>query len=258
MARTATSGQPNLVRGAGSFCAFRACSFIGTNSCCNTMRSSRPICPEPLESSSLKHFSTSPFPLNHFLSYPPKTRWLTCYRRTSGGKMATQTQIQANRRSDRVSYSSGLAFEAKRGAGFAANTNANSFQRLPRHGVDTVPSVFIHLGELPRRRALRRQQSDVDCSVTDSPETENPEIGFVSHTPPTPAGPAPAITHSPQPPNPEIGFVPHATHRPSAPSTSALPIGAVRFERPLVESQTACLPRTYGWGMDSTTSAEYR
>ena len=172
--------------------------------------------------------------------------------------MATQTQIQANRRSDRVSYSSGLAFEAKRGAGFAANTNANSFQRLPRHGVDTVPSVFIHLGELPRRRALRRQQSDVDCSVTDSPETENPEIGFVSHTTPNPAGPAPAITHSPQPPNPEIGFVPHATHRPSAPSTSALPIGAVRFERPLVESQTACLPRTYGWGMDSTTSAEYR
>ena len=35
--------------------------------------------------------------------------------------MATQTQIQANRRSDRVSYSSGLAFE---------------------HGVDTVPSFL--------------------------------------------------------------------------------------------------------------------
>jgi hypothetical protein len=180
--------------------------------------------------------------------------------------MATQTQIQANRRSDRVSYSSGLAFEAKRGAGFAANTNTNSFKRLPRH----VPSFFNHLGELARRRARRRQQSGVDSSVTDSPGTENPEIGFVSHTTPNPSGPAsavdrhaaqhaslhdpataPATTHSPQPPNPEIGFVSHTTYRPSAPLPSAAPHVYRVVSRPR-------LPRTHGWGMDSPTSKGYR
>src|ERR1035441_4510512 len=181
---------------------------------------------------------------------------------------------------DRVNHSSGLAFEAKRRAGFAANTN--SFQRLHRHIVDTVPSFFNHLGELERRRALgRRPQSDPESSVTDSPETENPEIGFVSHTTPNPSGPAsavdqhaaqhasrhdpataPAMTHSPQMPRPGFGFVSHTTQRPSAPSPSAPPLGALRFQRPLTEShsdrQTVCLPRTLGWGIDSTTSGECR
>src|ERR1035437_1652360 len=32
-------------------------------------------------SPSLKHFFLSPFPFNHFPSYPPKTPWLACYRR---------------------------------------------------------------------------------------------------------------------------------------------------------------------------------
>ena len=69
-------------------------------------------------------------------------------------------------------------------------------------------------------------------------------IGFVSHTTHDPAT-ASAITHSAQMPSPGIGFVPHITHSPSAP-----PIGALRFERPLMEShsdrQAARLPRTAG------------
>ena len=53
-------------------------------------------------------------------------------------------------------------------------------------------------------------------SVTDSPETENQEIGFVSHTTPNPDRPAPAITHSSQMPSPGFGFVSHTTHLPSS------------------------------------------
>src|ERR1019366_2589220 len=91
--------------------------------------------PSLIDDPSLKHFSISPFPLNHFPSYPPKTRWPTCYRRTSGRPMATQIQTQANRRRAQLSTSS-----------------------------RTEPGKAI------------------SPSVTDSPETENPEIGFVSHT----------------------------------------------------------------------------
>lgn len=74
---------------------------------------------------------------------------------------------------DLVNHSTNAPFEAKKGAefgaGFAANTNA--FHRLHRHTVDTERSFFIHLAELERRQAQRR--------LTDSPQTENPEIGFV-------------------------------------------------------------------------------
>src|ERR1019366_1628373 len=59
--------------------------------------------PSLIDDPSLKHFSISPFPLNHFPSYPPKTRWPTCYRRTSGRPMATQIQTQANRRRAQLS-----------------------------------------------------------------------------------------------------------------------------------------------------------
>jgi hypothetical protein len=130
---------------------------------------------------------------------------------------------------DLVNHGATVAYEAKRGAdfgaGFAANTD--SFQRLHRHIIDTERSFFSHLGELERRQALRRQhQPDVDSSVTDSPETENPGIGFVAQPTPIPAGPAsavaqhnpataPAVTRSPQKPNPGFGFVPHTT--PSGP-----------------------------------------
>jgi hypothetical protein len=132
-----------------------------------------------------------------------------------------------------VSHTSGVAYETKTGAefgaGFAANTN--SFHRLHRHILETERSFFTHLAELERRQALRRQhQPGVDSSVTDSPETENPEIGFVPQSTPNPAGPAsptaqhaaqhvsatgPAVTRSPQTPNPGFGFVPHTT--PSGP-----------------------------------------
>ena len=126
---------------------------------------------------------------------------------------------------DLVNHTSGVAYEAKMGAdfgaGFAANTN--SFQRLHRHIVETERSFFTHLGELERRQALRRQhQPDVDSSVTDSPETENPEIGFVSQPAPKPAGPttAPAVLS----PNakPQIGFGPHTT--PSVPPHNRAPL----------------------------------
>ena len=119
------------------------------------------------------------------------------------------------------------------GAGFAANTN--SFHRLHRHIVETERPCFTHLAELERRQALRRQhQPDVDTSVTDSPETENPGIGFVSQPNPDPAGPAsavsqhaarhdpataPAVTRSTgvcQTPRPGYGFVPHTS--PSGPA----------------------------------------
>jgi hypothetical protein len=128
-----------------------------------------------------------------------------------------------------LSHTSNVAFAAKLGAefggGFADNTN--SFHRLHRHIIDTERSFSTHLAELERRQAFRRQhQPDVDPSVTDSPETENPEIGFVSQPAPNPAAPAsptarhdpatpPAVTRSPQTPSPgygfSIGFVPHTT-----------------------------------------------
>src|ERR1035441_9050059 len=159
----------------------------------------------------------------------------------------------------------------------ATQTQPQANRRRPRRIVDTVPSFFNHLlGELERRRALlRQQQSDEASSVTDSPETENPENGFVSQTTPNPTNPAsavdqhaaqlasrhdpaaaPAVTHSPQMPSPGFGFVSHTTHRPPAPSPSAPPLGALRFERPLMELHRDS--RTHGWGIDSTVSAEYR
>jgi hypothetical protein len=111
---------------------------------------------------------------------------------------------------DLVNHTSGIAFEARKGAdygsGFAANTNA--FQRLHRHIMETQRSYFTHLAELERRQALRRQHPPVvDSPVTDSPQTENPGIGFVSQTTPIPAAQhppvaAPAETRSPQTPLP--------------------------------------------------------
>jgi hypothetical protein len=90
---------------------------------------------------------------------------------------------------DLVNHGAPVAYESKWGAdfgaGFAANTD--SFQRLHPHIVETERRCFTHLAELERRQALRRQyQPDVDSSVTDSPETENPGIGFVSQ--PIPPG----------------------------------------------------------------------
>ena len=42
-------------------------------------------------------------------------------------------------------------------------------------------------GELERRQSLRQPlAAGAGSPVTDSPETENPEIGFVLHTPPPP------------------------------------------------------------------------
>jgi hypothetical protein len=142
---------------------------------------------------------------------------------------------------DLVNHGAAVAYEDKRGADFGAGfaNNTESFHRLHRHIIDTERSFFTHLGELERRQALRRQhQPDVDSSVTDSPETENPGIGFVSQPAPTPAGPdpaviqnaaqpaarpdlatTPAVTRSPQTvpqtPGPSFGFVPHTS--PSGP-----------------------------------------
>jgi hypothetical protein len=109
---------------------------------------------------------------------------------------------------DLVNHSAGVAYESKRGAdfgaGFAANTE--SFQRLHRHIIETERSFFSHLAELERRQALRWQyQADVDSSVTDSPETENPEIGFVAQPTTNPAGPASPAARR----RPTFGFVPH-------------------------------------------------
>jgi hypothetical protein len=151
---------------------------------------------------------------------------------------------------DLVNHGAAVAYESKRGADFGAGfaNNTESFNRLHRHIIDTERSFFTHLGELERRQALRRQhQPDVYSSVTDSPEAENPGIGFVSqptqnpdparpdsavsqpvaqpatqHDPTTP----PAVTRSPQTPGPSFGFVPHTTPAASAQSPSALPIGA--------------------------------
>ena len=170
--------------------------------------------------------------------------------------MATQIQTQANRRSAQLSTGSrtqpGKAISRINAlkTGIDARNEAASGEDpadlAHRHIVDTMPSFFNHLGELERRRALRRQhQSGVDSSVTDSPETENPEIGFVPHTTPNPAGPAsavdqhtaqhdpttaPAITRSPQTPSSGFGFVPHTTvpphHRPRLlPSVPSAPNG---------------------------------
>ena len=100
---------------------------------------------------------------------------------------------------DLVNHGAAVAYEAKRGADFGAGfaNNTESFHRLHRHIIDTERSFFTHLGELERRQALRRQhQPDVDTSVTDSPETENPEIGFVPQSASNPAGPDPAVTQS--------------------------------------------------------------
>ena len=131
---------------------------------------------------------------------------------------------------DLVNHGANVAYETKRGAdfgaGFAANTD--SFHRLHRHIIETERSFFTHLAELERRQALRRQhQADVDSSVTDSPETENPEIGFVSQPTGTDqtdmsfrrtlpetrcqSGLSPVC----QTPSPGFGFVPHTT--PSSP-----------------------------------------
>ena len=115
---------------------------------------------------------------------------------------------------DLVNHGAAIAFESKRGAdcgaGFAANTD--SFQRLHRHIIETQRSFFTHLAELERRQALRRQyQADADSPVTDSPEPENPGIGFVPQPPPQPAGPAEPATPAPQSSNPTFGFVPHTT-----------------------------------------------
>ncbi len=108
---------------------------------------------------------------------------------------------------DLVNHSASVAYETKKGAdfgaGFAANTE--SFQRLHRHIIETERSFFTHLAELERRQALRRQyQAGVDSSVTNSPETENPEIGFVPQ-PTHPAGPASPAARR----HPAFGFVPH-------------------------------------------------
>src|ERR1019366_2027485 len=141
---------------------------------------------------------------------------------------------------DLVNHGVAVAFEAKRGAEFGAGfaNNTESFNRLHRHTIDSERSFFAHLGELERRQALRRQhQPEVDSSVTDSPETENPEIGRVSQPSPSPAviqsadqpaaqntaqpaarpdpATAPAVTRSPQTvpqtPGPSFGFVPHTS-----------------------------------------------
>jgi hypothetical protein len=125
---------------------------------------------------------------------------------------------------DLVNHGAAVAYETKRGAdfgaGFAANTN--SFHRLHRHIVETERSFFTHLAELERRQGLRRQhQAEVDSSVTDSPQTENPEIGFVPQPPVMPAT-APAATRSPQTPNPVYGFVPYTT--PSVPPHNRPPL----------------------------------
>ena len=65
------------------------------------------------------------------------------------------------------------------GAGFTQNIEANN--RLHRHMVDTERAYFRYLEELEHRQAdRRRHQEAVDAAATPSPETENPEIGFVS------------------------------------------------------------------------------
>ena len=147
---------------------------------------------------------------------------------------------------DLVNHGAAVAYETKRGAdfgaGFAANTN--SFHRLHRHIVETERSFFTHLGELERRQALRRQhQPDVDSSVTDSPETENPTIGFVSQPARNPAGPAtPTAQHgAPQTPNPGFGFVPHTT--PSAPPIVGQVVNLRRVGNPPVVPVVAAAPR---------------
>jgi hypothetical protein len=138
---------------------------------------------------------------------------------------------------DLVNHGAAVAYETRQGcdfgAGFAANTE--SFQRLHRHILETEKSFFNHLAELERRQTLRRQhRPDVDPSLTYSPETENPEIGFVSQTTPEPSETdvpiSPAALHTPstapaepRPPQTHgIGFVPQTS--PSVPPPNGAPL----------------------------------
>jgi hypothetical protein len=120
---------------------------------------------------------------------------------------------------DLINHAAGVAYETKRGADFGAGfaTNTESFQRLHRHIIETERSFFTHLAELERRQTVRRQhQADNDPPATDSSQTENREIGFVSQSPADPAAPAsPAAVAPPQTPNPGFGFVPNTTFRPA-------------------------------------------
>jgi hypothetical protein len=89
---------------------------------------------------------------------------------------------------DLVNHTSSAAYETRKGADFGAGFagNTNSFHRLHRHIAETERSFFTHLAELERRQAQRRQLQDAqDPAVTDSPQTENPQIGFVPQPPGT-------------------------------------------------------------------------
>src|SRR5664279_5507564 len=50
-----------------------------------------------------QHFFLTPFPLKLLPPAPPKLPQPVCYRRANGGRMATKSQIQANRRNANLS-----------------------------------------------------------------------------------------------------------------------------------------------------------
>ena len=113
--------------------------------------------------------------------------------------MATQKQIQANRSNAQLSTGP----RAEQGK---AISRMNALHHRN-------PAVFLtHLAELERRQTIRRQiQGGVDSSVSDSPQTENPAIGFVPPLTPNPAGPTiPAPQHAapPAPPPRKPGSPP--------------------------------------------------
>ena len=103
------------------------------------------------------------------------------------------------------------------GGGFSENVEPNN--RLHRHIMDTERSYFRHLVELEERQALRRQHRDhVAPPVTDSPVTNNHDIGFVPQSdPPGPPLPPPIVAPAAQ--KPAIGFVPPAQTPQSAAPT---------------------------------------
>jgi hypothetical protein len=106
-------------------------------------------------------------------------------------------------RADLTGHSANGPFSRKQGheygAGFATNTEA--IHRLHRHDVDAERAYFRNLDELERRQNIRRKleaelQPDTP-SVTDSAETENPEIGFVPQTDLEPVAPIPPPPQAP-------------------------------------------------------------
>jgi hypothetical protein len=107
---------------------------------------------------------------------------------------------------DLVNHTAGIAYESKKGADFGSGfaNNTDSFHRIHRHIIDLERSFFTHLAELERRQTIRRRlEPEIGPSVTDSPQKENPEIGFVPQPAPVLASTSVPAHNRPLPPSSE-------------------------------------------------------